>query len=121
MSSTYRVLCLSHDPAIALDIEWATPEAALAALADPGAAAEHPNCDLVVGRWSGALVEVCCPSGRCHLRPIWVDKVWLRLLAVAHDSKDVQVLAAADAFPCWPATRLARLRSELGLTGILSP
>ena len=51
MSSSYAVLCLSHDPAvIAADSEWNRPEQAEQAIRD--GIASHEHCDLLIGRYS---------------------------------------------------------------------
>lgn len=67
MSSTYRAICLSHDPGLMLD----HPEtSSVHEIEDwvsrsrrehywPG----HERCDLVAGRYSYPLVEVFCPGG----------------------------------------------------------
>ena len=56
MSSTYRVLCLSHDPAIVAADDYQRPETAEAAITE--GIAEHAGCDLVIGRYSYPLVEL---------------------------------------------------------------
>ncbi|MFJ2707839.1 hypothetical protein ACIO3R_32265 [Streptomyces sp. NPDC087428] len=121
MSSTYRILCMSHDPATAHG-EWNRPEDAEAALA--AGIDGHPHCDLLVGRYSYPLVEVGCPPTRdqpakltCgHNATIWVDAGWLRLLAVAQQSSDAAVQAATKGLGlCWPMKRIRRLGDELGV------
>ncbi|HEX5566098.1 MAG TPA: hypothetical protein VFY14_04030 [Streptomyces sp.] len=122
MSSNYYVLCLSHDPAITAR-EYRTPEEAAEAI--KRGTAEHPGCDLVIERVSGAPVEIgCSPSKtrsagpRCYHRDVeWVDVKWLRLLALAYISTDPDVLDAAQKglFYCWPRERLYRLRHSLGI------
>jgi hypothetical protein len=94
VSSDYHVLCMNHDPAIMVAEEWHRPADALAAVKDReigGPLAEHAHCDLLVGRYSAALVEVCCPGGnhatgrkRMHINEQWIDVDWLRLLYQAH-------------------------------------
>lgn len=118
MSSTYRLLCLSHDPAIWLDQEWHSGsggrEVSLAAALDPPA--EHAGCDLVIGSYSYPLVEVCCPGRRLgcrHRDPSWVDARWLRLLHAARRVPDLTDECRRAETSCWPADRLARLRLEL--------
>ncbi|MFC8985171.1 hypothetical protein [Streptomyces sp. NPDC057115] len=122
MSSTYRVLCLSHDPATA-EGEYATADEALAAIAEGLPA--HPGCDLMVGRYSYPLVEVGCPPTKyqpaslacTHGAAAWTDSTWLRLLLAALQSSDLDVLAAAvdGRHTCFPWARLHRLRAELGV------
>lgn len=126
MSSTYRLLCLDHDPAIAVGhAEFTTPGAALAAVDQPTEqlAGDHRDCDLVVGRWSGDLVELACPSHDYHPRDAkWVDADWLRLLLAAGNtahSKSSWLHVALDRLHnvrrCWTFDRLLRLRHQLGL------
>lgn len=124
MSSQYRIICLSHDPGIEVDgpEEWYQAEPAIAACAArSGPAADHPRCDLVIGRYSYPLVEVCCPgmstdmpyphpTGRYHRGPMWIDSMWLRLLIVA----PAEVREAAQlGSTCWTHERVQRLRPLL--------
>lgn len=116
MSSNYRILCLSHDPAIILDAEFHSgaggrvraKDALLAGVTD------HPGCDLVIGRFSYPLVEVGTPF-RGEIE--WLDSAWLRLLALAQLTQDGSVMrdAARRAEHRWPQARLRRLRFELGI------
>jgi hypothetical protein len=140
MSSTYRILCLSHDPAIELAPEWSGPTgqsgwaAAIAAAADPASderLAEHVACDLLVGRYSYPLIEVACPptnhrdvrhfhgpGGGTHSVEYWVDADWLRLLTLARESADENMAALLRRHRfvfCWTPTRLNRLRDHLAL------
>lgn len=121
MSSTYRILCLSHDPATEAG-EYSTPEAAEAAIAEglPG----HPDCHLMIGRYSYPLVELGCPPSRhqpaklrcVHGNTKWVDSDWLRLLAAAYRSSDpaVQQASRVGRHLCLSSDLLSRLRLELG-------
>lgn len=121
MSSTYRILCLSHDPATA-EGEYVTAEEALTAIAE--GLPTHPNCDLMVGRYSYPLVEVGCPPTKhqpanlacVHGGTAWTGSAWLRLLLAALQSSDLDVLAVATGgrHTCFPWERLHRLRGELG-------
>jgi hypothetical protein len=135
MSSTYRILCLNHDPAIDIGGEWHSSQdgrsAAAAIALDPAGAVDaagnaitdgHAGCDLVVGRYSYPLVEVCCPQGRhpglYHPRPQWVDADWLRLLWHAQQAPEESSLrraASGSAMACWTPDRLGKLRNELGI------
>lgn len=130
MSSTFRVLCLSHDPAIvAADGDWNRPEMAEAAIRD--GIEGHENCDLVIGRYSYPLVELGCPPSssaprvgqhRCGYHPHntnWADITWLWLLALAQQEPDDSPLrrAAARARDCWSTERLYRLRNEFDFEG----
>jgi hypothetical protein len=124
VSSTYRILCLNHDPALVLrDAEYNSADDAVAAISE--GVDGHPGCDLIAGAYCHPLITVYCPATRerpanraCfHRLTTQTDTVWLRLLAAAHQSTDpaVQTLAAARPLPdpCWPWNRLQRLRNEL--------
>ncbi|MEU2924170.1 hypothetical protein ABZ636_03785 [Streptomyces sp. NPDC007251] len=129
MSSTFHILCLSHDPAITITgAGYNRPEEAEAAISDDDTA--HPECDLLIARYSGGLIELGCPptgdQPRAHQHwcwqhrsTEWVDVAWLRILAVA---RIAQVLpsefTSSYHFKCWPAVRLQRLRHELGLEAL---
>ncbi|MFI7890864.1 hypothetical protein ACIFUY_06325 [Streptomyces sp. CACIS-1.16CA] len=121
MSRTYRVLCLSHDPAIVIERDWHRPEGAEEAVA--AGIDGHPLCDLIIGAFSYPLVEVGCPASRhqptklpcCHGGTSWVDRDWLRVLAAGYQTTDPLVEAAVKKAytTCWPWDRLLRLRDEL--------
>lgn len=126
MSSTYRILCLSHDPAVAAGSEWNTAAEAVERASDPGRfgdMAEHVSCDLLVGRYSYPLVEVGCPpreksaTGCMHLHAQWVSVEWTRLLAASLDAEAGPLRAAVEELTqrcrCWSRQRVERLRSEL--------
>ncbi|WP_405479815.1 hypothetical protein [Streptomyces anulatus] len=123
MSSTYRVLCLSHAPAIVIDRDFNTPDDAVDGVVS--LVTEHPHCDLMIGRYSSPLIEVACLSyayrgggpGCSHKHGKWVESEWLRLLALAYDSMDPRVAEAAKKgrFSCWTPDRLRRLHPELGI------
>ncbi|MER7361879.1 hypothetical protein [Nonomuraea wenchangensis] len=126
MSSVYRVLCLSHDPAIATAAEYNRPEPAVAAIAE--GIDGHEHCDLLIGRYSYPLIEVGCPpatgSGRAgqyrcgiHSATEWTDVAWLRILLAVHrnGTKEMQELAGTAELRHWPYERLRRLRDELGI------
>lgn len=125
MSSEYRVICMSHDPAFEVDHDWPDPEKALASIRDRRHD-DHPSCDLVVGRWSGGPVELCCPGSPpgpgstvdtrrhhhgWHRDPLWTDAGWLRLLI--HAGADLA--SRARVYPCWSFERAFRLRNVLGV------
>lgn len=127
MSSTYYTLCLSHDPAIRIDRDHSTAEEALAAIA--AGLDEHPDCDLLVGRFSYPLVEVACPPTRdqrhtpkclAHGGPAWASRELLRLLAAAYLSGDsaVRAATAVNAFQHWTPQRIHRLRDLLDIPGL---
>ena len=128
VSSTYSLICLSHDPAIEVyDITHGHRDEALAAaLSHP----EHPHCDIAVARYSGALVEVACLPGSpelplrhrghsgWHRDAEWVDAVWLKALILALDYAPEDARKAVGlpfAAHCWPPDRVNRLRPVLGL------
>ena len=129
MSSTYKILCLSHDPAIVVvDVGWVEPEFAVAAANNRATNAvladDHATCDLLIGEYSHPLVEVCCPSHlnargeRVHSAPRWVDRNWLILLYRALTAQPDQMLSkATEAFVgrCWTWERLTRLAPHLGI------
>ena len=118
MSSTYRTICVSHTPALVSDVEL-DGELGRRGIAEREG---HPDCDLVIGRWSGALIEVGCPGDMptCHHAPgQWVDDAWLRVAAEAAGLRDaagpthVRLTRALGTLPvCWHP-RLAPLRAFL--------
>lgn len=127
MSSTYYTLCLSHDPAIRIDREHTTAGEALASIT--AGIEEHPGCDLLVGRFSAALVEVACPATRDQRHtprclapggPDWASSELLRLLAAAYLSGDsaVRAATAVNAFQHWTPQRIHRLRDLLDIPGL---
>ncbi|MEU1853954.1 hypothetical protein ABZ499_33025 [Streptomyces sp. NPDC019990] len=128
MSSSYYLLCVSHDPALRIDSSFTSPDAAMDAIA--AGLEEHPVCDLLVARVSGALCEVGCPPTRnqrhhppclAHGGPKWADADLLRLLTAVNQTDDVRVrdVARSNAFSCWSIRRLHRLRLELGTPALL--
>lgn len=121
MSSTYRPICLNHNPAIVLDPELTYDEAKTLGTRDRFQG--HEQCDLVIGRYSYPMVEVAClgrdfpgPTGckSYHGGIQWTDRSWLRLLLAAAPSIDAELLRPLFA-GCWPLERLERLRVELDL------
>ena len=125
MSSHYVLFCMSHDPPIVFGgasdwRDWNSPEPALAAMADRTVypMRDHPDCALLVGRYSGALIEVGCPpqkhpGGTWHPHSAeWVDAEWLRLLAV---STPEQLTTAQWPQRCWTRDLAWRLRYLLDL------
>ena len=125
MSSTYRILCLSHDPAFELDTEWQSGHDGR--LAIEGALARpvegHERCDLIGGRYSYPLVEVYCPPQRpdsghpFHTDGRWVDVEWLNVLyrayRVAERPEFEDLRRKLAQVRCWPPDRLNRLRHHL--------
>jgi hypothetical protein len=143
VSSDYRILCLTHDPALRLGEEdrWLRPEPAFAAVADPGSCdltAAHTGCDLLVERHSGSLIEMACPPSKTpdartgpshtgwHRDPKWIGVEWLRLLWHASQlsgASEGLVAARSDAARsgCWPISRVDRLRYEIGAVAVGEP
>lgn len=120
MSSTYYLLCMSHDPATV-----ATTLSAPESLPTGEELQEsHPNCDFIISRVSGAPVEFGCPGfGACpckgHSGVIrWVAADWLRVLWIAQDARSADIQRLTEqrhTLRCWNFERLHRLRYELGL------
>lgn len=117
MSSAYRILCLSHDPAIVAVDEVDGPEEAESAIVH--GVEGHDGCDLMMGRYSYPLVELGCPGnvGPCkrHSSPRWADIDWIRLIALAHQQPEGSQLhkaAKAATLGCFTRDRLHRLRSQ---------
>lgn len=123
MSSTYRPLCLSHDPALVLDDEWQSGNDGRVEMADIlNLGKEYPlegheTCELVGGRFSYPLIEVYCPAGcRWHGSGEWVRVEWLRLARAAHlntTGRTVGLTKALGDLRCWTPERLHRLRHHL--------
>ena len=129
MSSTYRILCLSHDPAIVIEYpEFSSGSNGreLAEAAVLRGIEGHEGCDLLIGRYSYPLVEVGCPDrsrehvGGYHPHDTkWVDASWLKLLYLAQRAPEgcpERQLAERAPMPgCWTPEHLHRLRNELAL------
>lgn len=120
MSSTYRALCLSHQPALVIgEPEWQTAAELEGVLADaPKHLPEHATCELMGGAYSYPLVRLYCPGNGCggaH-RGRWMDIDWVRLVLAAYDSPANPRLTGALKFvpKCWSYERLDRLRREIG-------
>ncbi|MFC8361104.1 hypothetical protein ACFUIY_14675 [Streptomyces griseorubiginosus] len=127
MSSTFYIVCLSHDPAL-ISTEYSRAELAEAAIKD--GTSGHTDCDRMIVRSSGAPVEVGCPGHGfrddarprrhwCrsrHAHTQWVDVGWLHVLVHARlaDALPESVARHHD-LSCWTEQRLWRLREELGL------
>lgn len=130
MSSAYRLLCMNHDPAIVIPgPDWNRPEPAIAAALEPDThgwlVEDHGKCDLLVGRYSYPLIEVCCPAAMGHLAhgthavPHWIDRDWLVLLRAAmkaapDDGLTAAISALRRTASCWTFERLERLAPHLG-------
>jgi hypothetical protein len=134
VSSDYSIFCLSHDPAIEV-IAGAGSRDETVAQAVAGLDS-HPICDLLVARYSGAIMEVGCPGAAgpwptnsrhrghagWHRDTIWADANLLRV-AVAVELAGPEsgnaltaALQRATRF-CWTPDRLRRLRVVLDVQG----
>jgi hypothetical protein len=130
VSSVYRVLCLSHDPAIELPgEEWLSGangmELATRAMVERATneLRSHQGCDLLVGRFSYPLIEVGCVTsptwptdhGNYHNGTKWIDAEWLRLLYHAYNETGTALadVAAEMDRGCWSRQRVRRLRTLL--------
>jgi hypothetical protein len=122
VSSSYSALCLAHNPALYIGPDLTCDEADH--LTSRERLGDHQQCDIIIGRCSGALIELGCPgvqlpgpsACRVHHRGVeWTRVEWLRLLAVAAPLVPASVHERITARGCWPLDRLARLSLELGL------
>lgn len=130
MSSSYQGMCVSHDPALWYR-EYGSAAEAFAEIA-AGPIEEHPACDLIVVRVSGAPVELACPPSDQH-RPfaclshresVWIDADVLRCLAAVRRSNLPEINATADStrlFHHWTRQRIHRLRHVLDIPGLYEP
>lgn len=114
MSSSYRILCVSHAPALEVATgsdgwEWNRPEQALAAIADQSQViAHHRTCDLIVyGNYWNTFY--CPPSSRCaHTDPVPIESSWILLAIAAMRHDDLK--ARVEKFTgCWTAARIHSL------------
>lgn len=122
VSSTYRLICLSHDPGLVLDRpEWSSTEAAVAATSHMETWGHSIGCDVVVGRYSYPLIEVICRGGRArlthslHTDDLTIAAGWLRLLAHVRENDAAADALVGSAAACWPPARLDRLVPLLGM------
>lgn len=88
----------------------------------------HPDCDIMAGRFSYPLIELGCfgmdideyrRGCYYHRNVIWADYKWLKLLCYAslHTDDDNVAKAVADLGRlCWTPQRMYRLRTELQVT-----
>lgn len=117
MSSSYHVMCLSHDPATYAVGDFNNRREALEAIAD--GVHSHPACDLLIMRMSGAPVEFTCTgqTEACkHSYAQDADADWLRILAYFHPTEDVDYLNGVRSSPTlkhWTPQRLQRLAAHL--------
>jgi hypothetical protein len=122
MSSQYRLICMSHDPAlIILDGEHReqfTPDR------EDDRMADHPECDVMIGQFSYPLVAVGCfgltiqGSTECkstHNQINWMDVDWLRLLYLASKGTVPVSIYQPLLLRCWTMDRLYRLAPLMGI------
>jgi len=129
VSSTYYILCMNHNPAMVAG-EFSTSRcndavASLKNLDETGSQFEqHPHCDLIISRVSGAPVEFGCVARTqkqriYHSEVHWVEADWLRLLyhtqKTLPDDEFLQSLRSKHDLKCWTPERLHNLRFELGM------
>lgn len=121
VSSSYYVLCLSHDPATVVSEHSGAGDATEAI---ENGYDSHPHCDFLISRVSGAPVEFGCPGIRTpdggdlacwgHSKIVWVDADWLRLLSMFEpEDPRLHQLKSRPGLRCWSHERLRRLRYEL--------
>jgi hypothetical protein len=127
VSSDYSIFCLSHDPAIEVSYDHSVGE--VAELVTNGLA-EHPACDLLLARYSGALIELGCPAmgnldsgarrphGGWHRDTVWAGAGLLRVVAAVIETEadghaDVLTKSLKRVPMCWTVERLHRLRHVL--------
>jgi hypothetical protein len=122
VSSNYRLLCLSHDPAIVIDRDFYLQEIE-AVTRDHEALQGHEGCDIIAGRFSYPLIEAGCigkvgmPDTGCkgyHNGVEWIRSEVLRLLHAAAPSVSEEILRPFVT-RCWPLERLRKLRVQLGI------
>lgn len=120
MSSTYRFLCLSHDPALVVDGWESQRRDEAVGLAERRDTAEqladHHGCRLVVGRYSYPLIEVYEPRTRQ-----WADADLLRLIAASWDAGVPADVFAPYLRRGWDRGVIDLLRAELGIAPVVSP
>jgi len=132
MSDDFQVFCCSHDPAVPVgdDVGRDEIEPLIRSLRKQSA---HETCDLLVGRYSGALVEIGCPcniglpagspghkfggGGPGYHRDMeWVDQRWLALAATLLDDTGAIIPGVSESASlkatrsCWTPQRIHRLR-----------
>lgn len=112
MSSSYRILCVSHTPALEVATgsdgwEWNRAEQALAAVTDSRVIGEHRSCDLIV--YGNYYTFYCPPNARCtHAGAEPFESSWITLAAAALQHDDLK--ARVETFTgCWTAPRIHSL------------
>lgn len=125
MSSSYYALCASHTPAITIDSDLGRDAANHLTTRDRFR--EHDQCDILIERVSGGIVEIACPGTQLpgptgcksgHRDTEWVDVGWLRLLTIATSAPnqvDPELLRHISTYGCWTPQRMTSLRGEIGV------
>lgn len=126
MSSDFHLICLSHNPAIRLDISWHSGAngriVAEHEMMNPAASAHeevrrHAQCDLIIGEYSYPLVEIGYKSYEESTEVEWIDVRWVRLLALTAQSRPHSPEDNYKLLPDgWTWGSAWRLLGELGLT-----
>ena len=127
MSSRYNWVCLTHDPAIEIERpEYQKFDEITGAILNRNKPEDHTKCDLIVGRWSGGMVEAVCPECQYHSTRYqkWVGLDWLRLLyrvwsfntptLGGHVHPQLGISIPNSLTQCWHFDRLDKLFSMLG-------
>lgn len=117
MSSSYYILCMSHEPAIIVQDHHNSRREADAAIAV--GYETHPGCDFLIMRVSGAPVEFICTGQTEACRHDYAEEVgadWLRILRYFQPTEDLEYLAKIRQRPTlrhWTDKRLERLAAHL--------
>lgn len=108
---------MSHDPSMVIfetnpsDMEEAIGEIVA------GGFENHPGCDLLIMRVSGAPVEFVCTGKTDACKHGYfqeADADWLRVLSKLDLDDDLKKLRSRPTLRCWTDERLHRLRNCLG-------
>jgi hypothetical protein len=115
MSSSYYILCMSHDPATVVS-ESSTEQTAIELVGE--GFETHPSCDFLVMRVSGAPVEFTCTgdTAAClHSHEQTADADWLRVMQKLEElaSAETEIMRRRHTLKCWSKERMHRLRSRL--------
>ena len=118
MSSTYRFLCLAHDPAILVGdrLETQSRDEAVGMLQRrrqgddvAGAFTEHHGCKILIGRFSYPLVELFNSDTGGY----WIGIDEIRLLAAARAAGVSEAVLEPFTRRGWDAETLHRIRHYL--------
>jgi len=133
MSDDFHAFCCSHDPAFNLtdfDVGRDEVEPMIRRMRQDS---PHSDCNLLIGRYSGSLIDIGCPgslgtdrgfgeafgcaSGHKEIK--WIDARWLKLaLALLGPTGSIQSGPGAEELDavtrwCWTPERIHRLRRIL--------